>query len=97
MDVGPQRKYDKSSYQSPMASTKIAITIDAKLLERLDRAVREQGFPNRSRAVQDAVRDKLDRLDHRRLARECAKLDCNAEQQLAEEGLAEDFRAWPAY
>lgn len=80
-----------------MAATKIAVTIDSELLERLDRAVQERRFPNRSRAVQDAVRDKLDRLDRGRLARECAKLDRKAEQQMAEEGLAEDFRAWPAY
>lgn len=80
-----------------MPTTKIAVTIDPELLARLDRAVEEQRFPNRSRAVQEAVRDKLDRLDRRRLARECAKLDRKAEQQLAEEGLAEDFREWPEY
>ncbi len=80
-----------------MPTSKIAVTIDPELLARLDRAVEERRFPNRSRAVQEAVRDKLDRLDRRRLARECAKLDRNAEQQLADEGLAEDFRTWPAY
>lgn len=44
--------------------------------------------------MQEAVRDKLDQW---RLARECAKLDPTAEQQLADECLAEDFRSWPAY
>jgi len=80
-----------------MASAKIAVTIDRELLTRLDRLVRARHFPNRSRAVQEALRDKLDRLEHRRLARECAKLDRRAEQELAEEGLAEDFSQWPAY
>ena len=80
-----------------MATAKIAITIEKTLLARLDRLVEERRFPNRSRAVQDAVREKLDRVDRRRLSRECAKLDPAVEQQLADEGLAEDFREWPEY
>ena len=80
-----------------MATAKIAITIEKKLLARLDRLVEERRFPNRSRAVQDAVREKLDRVDRRRLSRECAKLDPVVEQQLADEGLAEDFRECPEY
>jgi len=80
-----------------MKSAKIAITIDQDLLTRLDRLVSEQRFPNRSKAVQDALRDKLDRVERSRLARECAKLDPQFEQQLAEEGLAEDFKQWPEY
>jgi hypothetical protein len=35
--------------------------------------------------------------DGDRLACECAKLDPQFEQQLADEGLAGDFRQWPAY
>jgi metal-responsive CopG/Arc/MetJ family transcriptional regulator len=80
-----------------MPSAKIAITIEQELLARLDRLVKQQRFPNRSRAVQEALRDKLDRLDRGRLARECAKLDPAAEQQLTEEGMAEDFEQWPEY
>ena len=80
-----------------MNSAKIAVTIDRDLLTRLDRLVKERRFPNRSRAVQEALRDKLERLDRSRLARECAKLDPLFEQQLAEEGLTEDLQQWPAY
>lgn len=80
-----------------MGSAKIAVTIDQDLLARLDRLVKERRFPNRSRAVQEALRDKLERLERSRLARECAKLDPAGEQQLAEEGLAEDLKQWPAY
>jgi metal-responsive CopG/Arc/MetJ family transcriptional regulator len=80
-----------------MSSAKIAITIDQDLLIRLDRLVKERRFPNRSRAVQEALRDKLERLERSRLARECAKLDPLFEQQLADEGLAEDLEQWPAY
>ena len=80
-----------------MGSAKIAVTIERDLLTRLDRLVKERRFPNRSRAVQEALRDKLERLDRSRLARECAKLDPLFEQQLADEGLAEDLEQWPAY
>ena len=80
-----------------MRSAKIAITIDQDLLMRLDRLVKERRFANRSRAVQEALRDKLERLDRSRLARECAKLDPIFEQHLAEEGLSEDLEQWPAY
>jgi metal-responsive CopG/Arc/MetJ family transcriptional regulator len=80
-----------------MANAKIAITIDADLLARLDHLVSKQESPNRSRVVQEAIRDRLDRLDRSRLARECAKLDATFEQRLADEGLAEDFSQWPEY
>ena len=80
-----------------MRTAKIAITIDQQLLTRLDQLVKERRFPNRSRAVQEALRDKLDRLERTRLARECAKLDPDQEQQLADEGLAEDLEQWPEY
>ena len=80
-----------------MRTEKIAITIDADLLARLDRLVGERRFTNRSRAVQEAIRDKLERLDRSRLARECAKLDPKCEQQLAEEGMSVDVEQWPEY
>jgi metal-responsive CopG/Arc/MetJ family transcriptional regulator len=80
-----------------MRTAKIAITIDHQLLIRLDQLVKERRFPNRSRAVQEALRDKLDRLERTRLARESAKLDRGEEQQLADEGLAEDLEQWPEY
>ncbi len=43
------------------------------------------------------MREKLERLDRSRLARECAKLDPALEQRLADEGLAADFEEWPEY
>jgi metal-responsive CopG/Arc/MetJ family transcriptional regulator len=80
-----------------MNSAKIAVTIDQGLLTRLDKLVKERRFPNRSRALQEALRDKIDRMDRTRLSRECAKLDRATEQQMAEEGLGEDIDQWPAY
>ena len=80
-----------------MNTSKIAITIDADLLTRLDRLVAEQKFPNRSRAIQEAIAEKLERIHHSRLAQEAAKLDPIFEQEMADEGLVEDFSEWPEY
>ena len=54
-------------------------------------------FPNRSRAVQTAVAEKLARMGRNRLAEECAKLDPAYEQALADEGLSQELDNWPAY
>ncbi len=80
-----------------MAKAKIAVTLDGPVLHRLDRIVHGGLFPNRSQAIEAAVMEKLDRLEHRRLAAECAKLDPAAEQALAEEGLGDDAATCPAY
>jgi len=80
-----------------MPRSKIAISLDRSTLERLDALVEKAAFPNRSQAIQEAVEEKLARLDRSRLARECAKLDPVFERTLAEEGLSEDASAWPEY
>jgi Arc/MetJ-type ribon-helix-helix transcriptional regulator len=80
-----------------MATTKIAITLDEKTLKHLDRLVKERLFPNRSKAIQDAVEEKLKRLERNRLARECAKLDPSFEKEMAEEGMDEELKQWPEY
>ena len=80
-----------------METAKVAISIDRKTLERIDRLVKDQVFPNRSRAIQEAVEEKLQRLECSRLARECAKLDPAVEQAIAEEGLSEELGEWPEY
>ena len=80
-----------------MATTKVAITLDADLLAELDRLVAQQVFPNRSRAIQEALEDKLTRLRRTRLARECSKLNPHDEQTLAEEGINQELTTWPEY
>lgn len=80
-----------------MPRAKVAISLDASTLERLDKLVATAAFSTRSQAIQEAVEEKLTRLEHSRLARECAKLDPTVEKALAEEGLSEDVSAWPAY
>ncbi|HEV3074469.1 MAG TPA: ribbon-helix-helix domain-containing protein [Thermoanaerobaculia bacterium] len=80
-----------------MSATKIAITLDAELLRKVDLLVAERRFPTRSRAIQEAVKAAIERLERGRLERECAKLDPKFEQQLAEQDLAEDLSVWPNY
>ena len=67
-----------------MPKTKVAVTLDAKLVGRLDRLVRQAQFPNRSQAIELALQEKLARLDRTRLARECAQLDREQERAFAE-------------
>ena len=80
-----------------MGAAKVAITIEEDLLKRIDQLVDQKKFVNRSRAIQEAVRDKLERLDRGRLARECAKLERRSEQRMADEGLGEDLKEWPEF
>jgi len=80
-----------------MSKAKIAISIHQDILIRLDRMVKKRLFPNRSQAIEEALREKLERLERSRLAKECSKLDPKYEQALAEEGLTEDISEWPEY
>ena len=80
-----------------MTQAKVAITIDRETLNKLDSLVGQKVFPNRSKAIQSAVIEKLGRLERTRLARECAKLRPDEEKSLAEEGISEDFTQWPEY
>ncbi len=80
-----------------MAASKIAITIDERMLKQIDFLVKSRYFPNRSKAIQQAVSEKLVRLEKSRLAQECAKLDPNFEQSIAEEGFSAELEEWPEY
>jgi metal-responsive CopG/Arc/MetJ family transcriptional regulator len=80
-----------------MAASKIAITIDDKILKQIDVLVKSKYFPNRSKAIQDAVAEKLARLEKSRLAQECAKLNPDFEQSLAEEGFSVEIEECPEY
>jgi Arc/MetJ-type ribon-helix-helix transcriptional regulator len=84
-------------YDRLMSVAKVAISIDPRLLRRLDSLVEREVFRSRSEAIQKAVAEKLERLDRSRLARECAKLSPREEQGTADEGLSEDFAEWPEY
>jgi Arc/MetJ-type ribon-helix-helix transcriptional regulator len=77
-----------------MTASKVAVTIEAELLNEVDRWVAAGEFPNRSRAVQAGlVRLRDERLKRESLLRELANLDSADERALAEEWLAGE--SWP--
>ncbi|MBI4340821.1 MAG: ribbon-helix-helix protein, CopG family [Candidatus Omnitrophica bacterium] len=76
-----------------MATAKVAITVDQQLLQLIDRWVAQGRFPNRSQAIQAALREKVERWNRVRLAEEAAKLHPKEEQALAEERFSGE--RWP--
>lgn len=80
-----------------MNTSKVAITINKKTLTKLDSLVKMRVFPNRSSAIQNAVEEKLRRLEQSRLASELTKLDPQFEKRMAEEGFSGDISEWPEY
>jgi Arc/MetJ-type ribon-helix-helix transcriptional regulator len=72
-----------------MGAVKIAIRLDERILAQVDWLVRSGRFPSRSRVIQVALAEKLERLRQGRLARECAKLDPAEEKAFAEEGISD--------
>ncbi|MBX3268212.1 MAG: ribbon-helix-helix protein, CopG family [Acidobacteria bacterium] len=80
-----------------MSTEKVTVSIDAAILQRLDRLVKDEIFTSRSRAIQVAVEEKLERFDRTRLARELAKIDPAEEQAMAELGFGDDAAKWDPY
>jgi Arc/MetJ-type ribon-helix-helix transcriptional regulator len=80
-----------------MASVKVAITLEQETLRQVDSLVARRVFQNRSRAIQIALHEKIERMEGSRLAAECAKLDQKFEQSLAEEGMGADAAVWPEF
>jgi Arc/MetJ-type ribon-helix-helix transcriptional regulator len=77
-----------------MPTTKIAITIEEDTVRRVDELVASAVYPSRSKAIQEAVADKLARLSRSRLAEQCALLDVAEEQVLAEEFSPDELEQW---
>ena len=80
-----------------MSQMKVAITIEESILARVDALVKRHVFSNRSKAIQEAMQEKLERMERNRLAEECAKLDPAFERALADEGLSDELAEWPTY
>lgn len=78
-----------------MASAKVAITLDQALLKLLDSWVHQGRYPNRSQAIQSALREKVARWRRVRLAEALAKLDHREGEELAEEFYTGE--EWPRY
>ena len=80
-----------------MNKTKIAITLDQRTVKCIDRLVQKEVFPSLSQVIQEAVEEKLQRMERSRLAKECAKLDPAFEKAMAEEGMSGELSEWPEY
>ena len=80
-----------------MAVAKIAITMSEPVLQKLDSLVQQGMYPNRSRAIQAAVEEKVSHYERNRLAEALAKLDASAESVEAEAGMAIELDTWPTY
>lgn len=80
-----------------MPKTKVALTLESRLLEQVDELVARKRFRNRSQAIETALADKLHRLARTRLARESAKLNPREEKRVADEGLVDALDSWPEY
>jgi metal-responsive CopG/Arc/MetJ family transcriptional regulator len=74
-----------------MNKTKNVLTLREDSVKQSDHLTRKNMFSNRSQAIQEAVKEKLERIERSRLERECAKLDPNFEKAMAEEGLTGDL------
>ena len=82
-----------------LAIEHLSVTVlpNQNTVEKLNRLVSEHIFPNRSRAIQEAVQEKFERMERNRLTRECAKLNPAFEMAIAEEGLSEELSKCPKY
>lgn len=76
-----------------MRAAKVGITLDERVLRVVDRWVRQGRYPNRSQAIQSALREKMERWKRTRLTEELSRLDRDAERALADEKLAAE--SWP--
>jgi metal-responsive CopG/Arc/MetJ family transcriptional regulator len=80
-----------------MSTAKLAISMDIRMLKRLDRLVKRRFYPSRSKAIQEALEEKLTKIDKSRLSIECEKLDQKEEIELAEEGIETEAGEWEKY
>lgn len=80
-----------------MGKKKVAVTIDQYLVSKLDHMVAEGRYSSRSSAIEEAVLERINKLEKKRLAEESARLDPDFEQALAEEGLEGELSEWPEY
>ncbi len=79
-----------------MGRAKIALSVDEQALAEIDQLVADGVFPNRSKAFETAIQDRIAKMHRSRLALECAKLDPAEEQALADEGYVGESE-WPEY
>ena len=80
-----------------ITKAKIAITVSPLVLNRLDAWVKSEHYASRSEAIEQAVEAQLQRLERTRLAAQCALLNLDEEQAMADRVLAAGTALWPAF
>jgi len=80
-----------------MPAAKIAVTVDKKIVNQIDRLVREGKYKSRSSVIQTALEEKLNSKKRKRLAEELTRLDPKEERELADEFLRSDSEEWDEY
>ena len=74
-----------------MTKSKMAITINPLVLDRLNAWEQNEHYASRSEAIEQAVEAQLHRLERTRLSDQCALLDVDEEQAMADLGLVADL------
>lgn len=64
-----------------MPTKSINITIDEKLLAKLDEFVNIGKYPNRSRSIEDAIKTKLKELDEEAIGEQAKLLNENESEE----------------
>ncbi len=80
-----------------MPKEKIAVTIDAEILKELDLMVKEKDIASRSKAIEEAVAQRIECWRKRRLFEELRKLESEAEMKESESGFEAVNEAWQKY
>ena len=77
-----------------VATVKVAVSLDEETVREVDALVQQHAFPSRSRAIQEALAEKLIRLSRSRLAEQCKLLDPDEEKDMAEEFSPNELELW---
>ncbi len=80
-----------------MSSIKVAITIERETLAGIDGLVARKIFPNRSRAIQAALAENLERMERRRSPPNARSSIRNSRKRCADEGLGAEAESRPEY
>ena len=73
-----------------MPTKSINITIDQEILAKLDSIVANKSYPNRSRIIEEAIKEKLQALDEQIIGEQAKLLTQNE----AEEWLEGELELW---
>jgi len=80
-----------------MATKKITVSLDIDTVEGIDCLVQQRKHKNRSQAIQNALKEYLQKIEKQRLYEEIDKLDQKAEMKVAEEGFDAVNEIWEDY